>query len=586
MVFVVVRLFSYICALIPDFEGLSTNPMQNKTIESGGYLRWFLLLGVLWSILGGEAGWAQTRSSNLLLPEFQFHRKGEYDTVAFQIGLERALETVGLLEKEIDPAQYIVGPDDRFLLFIFTAEPVQYELFVTPDGRMVIPTVGVVDVREKNLLQVREMVRRAVQQVYRNAKVALALRKIRTFKVAVLGAVRKPSLVQATPADRISEAIERAGGLLNEASMRRIQLFRQDTVIEVDLYRFYAYGDDSQNPYLRGGDRIVVPYRYERFVFEVGGNVPNPDVFEYRPGDKLSTALRFAGGFYASANLDSVEIDRFTLDGTRIARFFVDITAWRGRLFAEDSLPGDIALQPGDRIFVRARKDYLAPKVVVIRGEVPYPGYYPINEGEERLLDVIRRAGGVTSNAYLEGAVLIRQQEKKIIDREFQRLSRIPPSEMTEEELRYYKARAREIRGLMAVDFKKLLLEGDTASNVLLRDQDSIYIPSARNYINVLGRVNKPGRIVYRPGLDYEDYIALAGGYGYRADPEETLIIKAKGEQFLAVERNYTLEPGDNILVPEKPETKFIEVFTNALSIATQLITIAGVILSVVRMGQ
>ncbi len=562
--------------------------MHNKTIKGTGYLRRaaiFALSLLLW--LGGvSVEFAQTRSTNLLLPEFQFHRKGEYDTVAFQIGLERALETVGLLEKEIDPQQYIVGPDDRFLLFIFSADPVQYELFVTPDGRMVIPTVGVVDVKNKTLAEVRRIVRSAVQRVYRNAAVALALRKIRTFKVAVLGAVRKPSLVQATPADRISEVIERAGGLLNEASLRRIQLFRRDTMLEVDLFRFYTYGDDSQNPYLLGGDRIVVPYRYERFVFEVGGNVPNPDVFEYRPGDKLSTALRFAGGFYMTANLDSVEIDRFTPDGVRIQRFFVNIRSWRDQLFSSDSLPGDIPLQPGDRIFVRARKDYLAPSVVVIRGEVRYPGYYPINEGTDRLLDVIRRAGGVTPDAYLEGAVLIRQQEKKIIDREFQRLSRIPPSEMTEEELRYFKARAREIRGLMAVDFKKLLLEGDTTVNVLLRDQDSIYIPTARNYINVLGRVNKPGRIVYRPGLDYEDYIALAGGYGYRADPEETLIIKAKGERFLAIERNYVLEPGDNILVPEKPDRKFIDVFTSALSIATQLITIAGVIISIVRLGQ
>lgn len=560
--------------------------MSNKTIEDISYLRQHSLSAILlfFTLIVSSLS-AQTQIKNLLLPRSEHPKRGEYDTVGFQIGLERSLETIGLLEREIDPETYIVGPGDQFVLIINASDPIQFNISISPDGKLLLPTVGIIPVRNKTLAEVEQMVQEAVKKVYKVAPVAFSLQKIRSFKVAVLGAVRKPAIVEATPADRVSEVIERAGSFLADASLRRIKLFRKDTVMELDLLRFYTYGDATQNIFVQGGDRIVVPYRFKRHIFEVGGNVPNPDTIEYRPGDRLSTALRFVGGFYESSKLDSVEINRYRPDGKTIYRFFVDISSWRNRLFSSDSLPNDILLQPGDRIFVRANKTYLERNTVVILGEVQYPGYYPILQGKETLLDLIERAGGLTPDAYLEGAVFIRQQEKDVVDREFERLSRIPPSEMSEEELRYYKARAREIRGLMAVDFKKLIIDGDTTNNVLLRNKDSIYIPSARNYINVLGRVNKPGRITYRPGLDYEDYIALAGGYGYRADPEETLVIKAKGEQFLARSRRYVLEPGDNILVPEQPETKFIDVFTEALSIATQLITIAGVVISITRLG-
>ena len=153
---------------------------------------------------------------------------------------------------------------------------------------------------------------------------------------------------------------------------------------------------------------------------------------------------------------------------------------------------------------------------------------------------------------------------------------------MNEEELRYYRARARENRGLMSVDFKNLYTKKE--NDIVLRENDSIYVPPIKNYINVLGRVNSPGNIVYQPGMGYEGYIALAGGYGYRADEDETLVIKPKGEQFLAENRNYSIEPGDNILVPEESDTKFIDVFTESLTIAAQIVTIVGVVITLVRL--
>ena len=104
-----------------------------------------------------------------------------------------------------------------------------------------------------------------------------------------------------------------------------------------------------------------------------------------------------------------------------------------------------------------------------IRGEVAYPGEYAIVEGQSRLLDTIRRAGGVTPEAFLREATLIRREAIRLEDREFERLKNIPPADMTPDEYEYFKLRSRENPGRMVVDFHRLIAEGDERENLLLR---------------------------------------------------------------------------------------------------------------------
>lgn len=526
------------------------------------------------------------QNDNFRLPKMQYATPGDYDTVAYKIAQERTTETAGLMEHEIEPDKYILGPDDGIVVSIFATKPMQYELRISPEGKLIIPEVGVVNLRNKTLAQADTLVRNAVRRVFKTADVVIALNKLRTFKVTILGAVRKPLTVEASAADRVHEVIERAGGLLFNASLRRIRILRGDgeQTIPVDLYRFYTLGDREADPTVLGGDRIMVSYSQDRQVLQINGSVARPDTLEYVKGDSLSTLLRFAGGFTPSSFLDSVEIARFTPNDDGIERSFVDLSSWAGRLDDGVALPGDIPLRPGDRVYVRATPEWLRARRVVVAGEVVYPGEYAISRNGERLTEIIARAGGFTDQASLEEAVLYRKQDIEVVDKEFQRLQRIPPSEMNEEELRYFRARARENRGLMSVDFKGLFTGGRMENDIVLRENDSVYVPPIKNFVNVLGRVNSPGNIVYRAGMGYEGYIALAGGYGYRADESETLVIKPKGEQYLADNRNYTIEPGDNILVPEEPDTKFIDVFTDSLTILAQIVTVVGVVITLTRL--
>jgi len=165
------------------------------------------------------------------------------------------------------------------------------------------------------------------------------------------------------------------------------------------------------------------------------------------------------------------------------------------------------------------------------------------------------------------------------------RLRTLPPSEMGENERKYFIARSSEIQGRISIDFKKLLSENSKENDVILRDQDSLYIPKLNNYVNVGGRVNNPGRILHNKEFTYEDYINQAGGYGYRADESATLVVKSKGQQYSAKSKNYVIEPGDNIFVLTENELTFFEVFTTTLTIITQIFTIVAVVLSVINMN-
>jgi protein involved in polysaccharide export with SLBB domain len=155
---------------------------------------------------------------------------------------------------------------------------------------------------------------------------------------------------------------------------------------------------------------------------------------------------------------------------------------------------------------------------------------------------------------------------------------------MTKSELKYFAARISEKKGLMAVNFKKAVEDPSSVDNILLQNKDSIIVPETIDFINIQGRVNSPGNVQYNENFDYLDYVALAGGFGYRADIDETFVTKSKGEQFLAEDYNYVLEPGDTILVPPEEEVTFFEIFTTALTIAAQLVTVVGVIITLVRL--
>lgn len=506
------------------------------------------------------------------------------DTAAFESAQKLAMQTNILPEKPINPNEFIVGPGDEFQISILTTEPIMLNLKISPEGSLLIPNVGVVQLKGDTLFMAYKKINEKLKKVYKSEEVGVQLSQVRQFKVSVSGSVLKSLSVPASPLDRVSEVIERAGGIAQTGGMRNIALLRDSAVIGVDLLKFFLIGDKSANPYVEGGDHIIVPPLSEKQKISIFGEVGMPAEFEFVEGDSLSTLVRFGQGFLASAFLDSVEIARFDTDGKTINRFYVDLKSWKDILRTREDLPGDFPLQVGDRVYVRLIPNWNKDQYVVISGEVKYPGKYAIMETKDKIADLIKRSGGFTEDASIADIEFIRQQESLKPDLEMERLSRIPYTEMSEFESRYFQSRVREKRGVMAIDVKKALADENSDQNITLYNKDSIIVPTKKNYINVQGRVNNPGNVVFNPNWTYIDYINQAGGFGYRADINETFIAKSKGEIFLAKDKNYTLEPGDVILVPPQKEVSFTEVFTQVVATVSQLVTIVGVIITLVRL--
>ncbi len=512
-------------------------------------------------------------------------KPGALDTLAMQTSQKIVSESTGILEKEIDPEKYIVGPGDVITLAILTTKTKEYDLCISANGSLLLPDAGTVMLKGKSFAEAEKLIKEKIKKVFKTDEVYLILKDLRKFKVIISGSVKKTAIVTATAVDRVSEIIEKAGGLKPDGSVRKIQLYRGGSTkpIIVDLIKFFRTHDEDANPTVLGGDHIVIPPISKNQTITISGDVPFPGSFEFNPDDSLADLVRFANGFYPTSFLDSVEyVQKFEeYDEFRVR--YLNLKYWRD-LSEIDNYPElNIPLKSGDRIYIKKDPFYKDAQEVAITGEVKFPGKYAVDGRTTRVSEILQKAGGITDKAALDASILIRQSEIGVPDKEMERLRRTPTNEMSENEYRYFQSKASEQQGMMAINFNTLLNNPNSVDNIILLNKDSIVITEKKYFINVQGRVNNPGLVVFNSKENYLDYINSAGGFGFRADASSTLIVKSKGQQFLAETRNYLLEPGDNILVPPKTETKLGEILLTALTVTVQLLTIAGVIIAVLK---
>ena len=509
-----------------------------------------------------------------------------FDTAGRKELTGRALESAGLLEGAIDPTKYPVGPNDGLTVTVWTTQTKFYDVLITPDAKALIPTVGEVNLRGKTLAEAEKAIQKAVSRVY-STESSVSLRKMREFKVNVIGAVRFPMAVTATPTTRVSEAIDLAGGASQKGNKREIVIIRRSDSgtkqeIPVDLLPFYAFADLDANPYVRDGDVVKVNFVDNEKIVQLYGEVVSPGEFPWREGDSISTILNASFGLTVDARRDSVEVVSVTEQGEISSR------TWH-TILPDGTVTGDRLLQNGDRIFVRRKASFLERSQVVVDGEVRQPGIYPIIPGTTRLRELLTAAGGFTDKSSLLDAVLIRRNSIGQEDPYLVYILAIESENRTPEESAYLRTKLIEGRnqGRMVVDFIALM-EGDESQNFPLINNDSLYVPERVDYIQLMGKVKNSGNFIYRPGLGYEEYIALAGGYGWKAEKDDVQVIKGRsGDRFPAEDtENYMLEPGDAIFIPEESPGNFWEGMATALTIVTQTAALVALVLSLTERSQ
>ncbi|HDK35497.1 MAG TPA: hypothetical protein ENG82_01225, partial [Bacteroidetes bacterium] len=406
------------------------------------------------------------------------------------------------------------------------------------------------------------------KKLFSPASTTLTLKSVRTFRVHVTGEIRHPGVVIIPAIDRVSDAINMAGGLTKKSSLRNIEIIGKDNLNHrVDLLAYKRLGNLQANPFLRDGDIIFVPVASHRV--SVLGAILRPGDFECLPGESVANVIRLAGGLAPDAAADSIEVARFRPDGVTIRRYYITTS--------DSSAPNfwkNFQVVPDDRIYVRKMQLWHKKRSVRITGEVNYPGQYPINEGKMRLRDLIEKAGGFTPEASLIEAKLIRSSRETRRDLEYERLKKMQISDMTEMEYDYYKLKSREIPGRMSVDFVRLFLSDDSTQNVVLRSGDLIEIPRNKHFVRVSGQVLFPGNVEYHPNWKIKDYIRHTGGFNWNARKSKIRVIRARSGEWLKPKQVKRLEPGDIIWIPEKPVRDYWKLFREIMLAAAQAATV------------
>jgi protein involved in polysaccharide export with SLBB domain len=475
-----------------------------------------------------------------------------------------------ILEKNIDPEEYVVGAGDVLSIDLWGEVNYSCQLQITPEGNLLIPRVGSVEISGKSLREAKKIIQEAIMTSYKNVRVTVTLVGLRRFKVTVAGVVRSPGIYSVFANTRISEVIALAGGFLENSSFRNIVVTHSDgTLSKADVFRFWRIGDRIRNPYVLGGDLVFVPVR-ELNVNTCGiyGAVKSPGEFEYTAEDSLLDLINLAFGLTMDVEFLRADLIRFNPDQHTTRNISIDLEG----LISGNNPLNNIALMPDDRVFIRTIPKFHKKDQVTIRGEVLYPGVYEIEEDQTKLSEVIAKAGGFTPDASLAEAEMLRVYN--VVDPEFERLKSIPVADMTKSEYNYFKMRTRERPGRVGVNLEKLFLQGRSEYDIALKSGDYINIPPKNMLVNVSGCVVKPGLVPYQSGENYKYYIKKAGGFSWRASKSKIQIVKGLTGERLRPSKSRKIDPGDTILIPEKPERDYWGFFKDTMIVLGNLATI------------
>ncbi len=355
-----------------------------------------------------------------------------------QAGVSPLPSLVGV-ESPIISDKYILMPGDRLLVTVSGSVTYSYQSAVTYEGKLTINmpltgistsssgqgiTVDVVDaitVSGLSLRQAQDTLTKIMQRYFKGATVKLTLVGLRSAIVFVTGEVQYPGAYNASPVERVSQVVARAGGISPLGSKTNIMLIRGGLPFaKVDIERFEREGDLNANPFIESGDVIYVPpveglvtvrgavfgrgeYRIRASALTTEKERMSEGTYELKPGERVFDILRKAGGVTPWADLHNAYIERLVL-GSSGARQRIPINLHK-ILFEADSTQ-NIEMVNADILVVPPINSY-----VYVEGEVNNPGSF-LYTPNMRLTDYIGQAGGPTDYGHLSKAWILRQGKR------------------------------------------------------------------------------------------------------------------------------------------------------------------------------
>ena len=466
------------------------------------------------------------------------------------------------LEDLINENEYIFGPGDGVYINIVTSNKiVNLNLFVSPTGDILIPVVGIVNVNGLTLKNGFLKIKNKCLDKYNDSNVSLTLSNIREFRIKALGSFNESGFYISTPISRVSDIYDQIlhrNSKNSKLNKRNIILKRDDSDYSIDLMKFYLFGDENENPFLKAGDEL-----YFNFIDEyitISGGVKSPGEYPYLSEESLSDILLLSGGFKFNANADEILISRYMPDGRKLDILVDKETFDDTKIFAFDF------------INIRIKNNHLMHDIVEIKGEVINPGLYSIIAGETTIKDLISKAAGYTSFA---------DKDKILFTSEY--------IEKYSQKLKgdYYDYIDKSYR-LDNPDNIRFLYSSNKAytNEVLdynLYNNDVVEVPRYHPFIEVIGAVQYPGLYEFNENYSINEYIHQAGGIT-GAESKDVFIIKAHTNQRIKYDNKSKIESGDVLYVVEKinwdRRTKILDTVSVTQAIASTLSMILTIIIA------
>jgi protein involved in polysaccharide export with SLBB domain len=447
-------------------------------------------------------------------------------------------------------------------------------------------------------------------------------------RVKLSGAVFRPDFYELTEGMRISDLIQKADGLKEDAYVGRAQLIRLKPnllkeLVSINLSKALQKGSE-ENIYLQREDELyinsIVDLR-DSLTVDLLGEVRSQGRFNYVDSMTVKDLILMAGGFKYEAS-KQIEVARLiqndgAVTGNKVATILTTVV--NGDLSFN---PGqeNFVLQPMDVVTITKKVGFTNPEVVSISGQVQSVGKYTLSSRVERVSDIVKRAGGLIGQAYGEGAFIKRSrysidtlrsdESKTSLEQAYIRKFKaqqlaakmdVKTSLMDEDALAGAEKKTnktlkdslellyKELENdyyQIAIDINQIMNKPGSEQDLVLRDKDEIVIPKTDNRVKISGGVLRPTNIVYRDGLSIGECISAAGGVSEYARRGRAYVIYANGKSkrtmhFGIFRINPTIKPGAEVVLPEtdvkkeKAITSIIQFTTVIAQIGSVLATLA-----------
>lgn len=386
----------------------------------------------------------------------------------------------------------------------------------------------------------------------------------------------------------VKQLIDKAEGIRGDAFLNRAVLYREKTdrtleVIAVDVKGLLD--DKIVDIPLRANDVLYIPSIFdlkEEYTVNIDGAVGYPGGYKYAGGMTVEDLIIQAGGLKEAASTVKIDVSRRIKDPKSTA--VGNVLAENFTLTLKDGFivdgKKDFTLMPFDEVFIRRSPGYQEQQSIQVEGEVLFSGNYVLSKKGERLSDLIKRAGGLTSEAYVEGARLSRKlnDDERIRVQTLLKLSKQSSKDSIDMNRldignTYY----------VGIELAKAIEKPGSEYDIVLREGDVIRVPEYTGTVKISGAVMYPNTVVYKKGADLKHYIEQGGGFADRAKKKKVFIVYmngtvAKSKAFAKAKA----APGCEIIVPVKPPRKGVGL-AEIMSIASSTTSMAALVTSIIN---